>query len=107
MRVRRFRIDPTRFRRWRRVIAALAAAVILGSPELGLAEHLPIKTYTTVEGLAYNDINRIVRDSRGFMWFCTTGGLSRFDGYDFTSYGAEQGLPHREATDFLETREGE
>src|SRR5215813_15285213 len=71
------------------------------------AERLPINTYTTVDGLASNAINRIVRDSRGFLWFCTSDGLSRFDGYSFTSYGTGQGLPHREVSDFLETREGE
>src|SRR5262249_17692366 len=71
------------------------------------AERLPIKTYTTVDGLAHNNINKIVRDSRGFLWFCTGDGLSRFDGYTFTNYGTDQGLPHREVNDFLETRGGE
>src|SRR5262245_28935718 len=71
------------------------------------AERLPIKTYTTVDGLASNVINRIVRDSRGFLWFCTSNGLSRFDGYTFINYGTDQGLPHSEVSDFLETREGE
>ena len=71
------------------------------------AEHLPIKTYTTVDGLANNEINRIVRDSRGFLWFCTSNGLSRFDGYTFTNYGTSQGLPHGSVSDFLETRGGE
>ncbi len=70
------------------------------------AERLPIRTYTTVDGLAYNVINKIVRDSRGFLWFCTADGLSRFDGYTFTNYGTDKGLPQREVTDFLETREG-
>src|SRR5262245_56529006 len=102
MHARGFRIGPIPFGAWRGALAILAAAVLLASPGLGLAEHLPIKNYTTAEGLAYNDINRIVRDSRGFMWFCTTGGLSRFDGYSFTNYGSDQGLPHREATDLLE-----
>ena len=70
------------------------------------AEQLPIKTYTTADGLAQNTIHRIVRDSHGFLWFCTSEGLSRFDGYTFTNYGTEQGLPHRMVTDILETRGG-
>ncbi|MBI3950056.1 MAG: hypothetical protein HY314_06340 [Acidobacteria bacterium] len=56
------------------------------------AERLPIKVYTTADGLAQNFVNRIVRDSRGFLWFCTEDGLSRYDGYTFTNYGPEQGL---------------
>ena len=35
------------------------------------AEQLPIKAYTTAEGLAHNQINRIRQDSRGYLWFCT------------------------------------
>ena len=57
------------------------------------AERLPIKIYTTADGLAHNDVKRIVKDSRGFLWFCTAGGLSRFDGYAFTNFSTEQGLP--------------
>src|SRR5215510_6932837 len=71
------------------------------------AERLPLKSYNTADGLANNEINRIVRDSRGFLWFCTSEGLSRFDGYSFTNYGVDQGLPHRTVTDLLETRGGE
>ena len=81
--------------------------VILAMSSLTRAERLPIKTYTTVDGLAHNNINKIVRDSRGFLWFCTGDGLSRFDGYTFTNYGTDQGLPHRVVSDFLETRGGE
>jgi ligand-binding sensor domain-containing protein len=47
------------------------------------AERLPIKTYTTADGLPHSSIHRIVRDSRGFLWFCTGDGLSRFDGLLF------------------------
>ena len=33
------------------------------------SEQLPISHYTTADGLAQNAVNRIVRDSRGFLWF--------------------------------------
>src|SRR5438132_1809615 len=71
------------------------------------AERLPLRAYTTADGLAHNEINKIVRDSRGFLWFCTADGLSRFDGYVFTNYGTAQGLPHPYVNDLLETRTGE
>src|SRR5690349_14495129 len=44
-------------------------------------ERLPIRIYATADGLAHNEVNRIVKDARGFLWFCTAEGLSRFDGY--------------------------
>ena len=76
-------------------------------PSLVSAQQLPIKTYTTADGLAQNAVNRIMRDSRGFLWFCTEDGLSRYDGYTFTNYGVEQGLPDNQVRNMLETREGE
>jgi DNA-binding NarL/FixJ family response regulator len=62
--------------------------------------------YTTADGLARDEINRIVRDSHGFLWFATAEGLSRFDGYRFTNYTTDQGLPHRSVNDLLEARDG-
>jgi hypothetical protein len=41
--------------------------------------------YTTDDGLPSNLISRIVRDSRGFLWFGIRRGLARFDGYNFAS----------------------
>lgn len=71
------------------------------------AERLPLKPFTTPDGLAHNAVNKIVRDSRGFLWFCTGEGLSRFDGYAFTNYRTDHGLPHPRVNDFLETRGGD
>ncbi|MEP6819863.1 MAG: two-component regulator propeller domain-containing protein [bacterium] len=76
-------------------------------PTWVLGERLPLKAYTVADGLPNNVITKIVRDSRGFLWFCTGEGLSRFDGYSFTNFGVDQGLPHAIVNDFLETRNGE
>ena len=81
-------------------------ALLLASSAVGKGERLPIKTYTIADGLVSNKISRIVRDSRGFLWFCTEEGLSRFDGYTFTNYTTEQGLPSNWVDDLLETRSG-
>jgi ligand-binding sensor domain-containing protein len=67
--------------------------VALLAPALLHARRLPIKTYTTADGLARDAVYCIVEDSHGFMWFCTAEGLSRFDGYQFTNYRTEQCLP--------------
>ena len=96
---------------WRKGPVALAMAVwlslvMLPPPQIE-AERLPIKTYTIADGLAHDNVKRIVRDSKGFLWFCTSEGLSRFDGYKFTNYGIDQGLPSRIVSDVLETRSGQ
>lgn len=71
------------------------------------AKRLPVKAYTTADGLPRNQIYHIVRDSHGFLWVCTNEGLSRFDGYEFTNYGTEQGLPRSAVLDLIETRSGD
>lgn len=34
-------------------------------------------------GLSHNQVNCILKDSQGFMWFGTASGLNRYDGYTF------------------------
>jgi signal transduction histidine kinase/ligand-binding sensor domain-containing protein len=87
-------------------IALAAAASLLALPGSAPAGQPPIRTYTTGDGLAQNHVLRVVRDSRGFLWFCTLDGLSRFDGYLFTNYGMPEGLPHPNVTDLLQARDG-
>ncbi len=67
------------------------------------AEQLPIRTYTTADGLARDSIHKVVSDPLGYLWFCTSDGLSRFDGYEFVNYSVAQGLPHRIVYDLLIT----
>jgi signal transduction histidine kinase/ligand-binding sensor domain-containing protein len=86
------------------LLASLLALFL--APSFLQASRLPIKTYTTADGLARDFVLCIEQDSHGFLWFCTAEGLSRFDGYRFTSYRVEQGLPANFVTDFLETRHG-
>ncbi len=70
------------------------------------AERLPVKTYTSADGLGSSFINSMMRDSRGFMWFCTRDGLSRFDGARFVTYqiGDKNAQPSVES--ITETRDG-
>ena len=85
-----------------------AILIFLGTfPTLLKSELLPIRTYTTADGLAVNHVECIVPDSRGFVWFCTPEGLSRFDGYHVVSYGVKEGLAHRIVSAVAETRGGE
>jgi len=70
------------------------------------AERLPLKVYTSADGLGSSFVDSLTRDSRGFMWFATRDGLSRFDGKRFVTYqvGTENSAPGIES--ILETRKG-
>src|ERR1035437_7357242 len=48
---------------------------------------LTYRKYTTLDGLASNDIRVITKDKEGNLWFGTNeGGISRFDGTNFTTW---------------------
>jgi signal transduction histidine kinase/ligand-binding sensor domain-containing protein len=94
-------------KRIRHLPLAVVLVALFLAPVAIVAEQLPIRKYTTADGLASNAVACVKRDSRGFLWFCTAEGLSRFDGYTFTNYSVDQGLPDRLVTDFLETRNGD
>ncbi|HYO90021.1 MAG TPA: two-component regulator propeller domain-containing protein, partial [Pyrinomonadaceae bacterium] len=87
--------------------SALRACLLLAIQLTGAsAQQLPVRTYTVADGLAHDEVAKIVQDSRGFIWFCTTEGLSRFDGYRFTNYDARDGLSSVRVNDILESRRG-
>src|SRR6478609_9347707 len=69
--------------------------------------HFPVKTDTVADGLLRDSVYKIKQDSRGFLWLCTPEGISRFDGYGFTNFTTEDGLPDRHVNDFLQTSTGE
>ncbi len=88
----------------RRVLGGFALVLTLtGSAS---AERLPIKTYTTADGLAHLRVTCIVVDSRGFLWLCGPQGLSRFDGQGFATYGVPEGLANTRINNFLQTSLG-
>jgi ligand-binding sensor domain-containing protein/signal transduction histidine kinase len=89
----------------RRLYVALGVlCAVLEAPASGT--RLPVQIYTTMDGLGRDAVTCIVPDSKGFLWLCTSEGLSRFDGYQFVTYGVAQGLADRSVNAVLETRQG-
>ena len=86
--------------------ALLSWLLLSAMASSAMAERLPLRKYTTEDGLAHARVRRIVRDPRGFLWFCTVDGLSRFDGAEFVTYRTGDGLPDPWVTDVLATRDG-
>ena len=63
----------------------MAALMVIIIP-LALAAAYIFKTLDTRNGLMSSQINCILKDSRGFVWFGTPAGLYRFDGYTFKNF---------------------
>lgn len=80
--------------------------LVLLAPVLVNGERLPVKTYTVANGALRDNVHRIRKDSRGFLWLCTAEGISFFDGYKFTNFTPADGLPNRQVNDFLHSRKG-
>lgn len=68
----------------------LAALLLLISPTVVSAQapDNPMKftRITLDQGLSHLNVNAILQDQNGFMWFGTDDGLNKYDGYNFTVY---------------------
>lgn len=48
--------------------------------------NLEFNTLTNRDGLSNGQVNCILQDNRGYMWFATKSGLNRFDGFRFRNF---------------------
>ena len=64
----------------------LTALVVLSLSLFAQSEHYNFSKLDTYTGLSHNQINAILKDSDGFLWFGTLSGLDRYDGYSFKIY---------------------
>lgn len=53
--------------------------------------------YSTSEGLPQSQVNAIEQDEEGYLWIATFGGLARFDGTSFLTFGKSSGLLNNRA----------
>lgn len=52
----------------------------------GQGEYYHFSKLNTYNGLSTNQVNAILKDPDGFLWFGTMSGLDRYDGYSFKIY---------------------
>jgi ligand-binding sensor domain-containing protein len=50
------------------------------------SEHNNFSKLDFYNGLSHNQVNAILKDADGFLWFGTMSGLNRYDGYSFKIY---------------------
>src|SRR6266404_4237096 len=100
--------DETHENSWMELYVMLPRIVVLlalGAATLS-SRHLPIQVFATAQGLPRNFVECMVPGSTGMLWFCTSEGLARFDGYRFRVFGTEHGLPSRTVKDFVPSKLG-
>lgn len=84
-----------------------AGLILLIAPGALRAQRLSITAYTVADGLPHSYVKKIVTDSRGFVWFATRRGLSRFDGRQFLTYSTQDGLSIPSVNHLLITSRGD
>jgi diguanylate cyclase (GGDEF)-like protein len=67
---------------------------------------LPLRNYSTENGLASSQVNAIIQDKSGYLWFGCTGGVSRFNGQHFDTFREIDGLHHESCLQLFEDTEG-
>ncbi len=56
------------------------------------AQKFHFQNYNVQQGLIQSQVSAITQDHFDNLWFCTLGGISRFDGKVFTNYSETDGL---------------
>ena len=75
-------------------------------PVLLQAQEIYVKNYLVSDGLPSNNVYYVMQDSKGFIWFCTDLGISKFNGYEFKNLTIDDGLPDDEVFQLHEDKEG-
>ena len=74
-------------------LATVAVCLLAGATAPALAQRYHVRTYTESDGLPSSTINDVLQDPSGRMWFASRGGVTVYDGVEWTTYAAPQGLP--------------
>ncbi len=78
---------------WKVWVLLVLAQTVMLLPEKGSAQGntFRFEYYSQEDGLSNNQVHCSFQDKRGFMWFGTSQGISRFDGYRFTRFVNQPG----------------
>lgn len=64
-------------------------------------KNINFKKITIEDGLSQTTVQYIFQDSRGYMWFATTDGLNRYNGYEFKVYRYNKGSSESISGNFI------
>lgn len=71
---------------WFLLIFVITFSVVFTEDAIGKNKNINFKSLTIENGLSQNSVSSIFQDSEGYMWFGTSDGLNKYDGYNFESY---------------------
>ncbi len=71
-----------------------------------LVSHPAFIHYTVEDGLASSEVYQVKQDSKGYIWFATSHGVSRYNGYEFQNFSVTDGLPDNTVLEIFEDNFG-
>ena len=72
-----------------KILFALFVLFYLGHPSFVQSQEVRFTHLSVDRGLSQNSVHSIIQDQNGFMWFATSDGLNRYDGYSFRIFKNE------------------
>lgn len=82
------------------------AFLLLVAPFSMKAQNYQFKNYTVDNGLPSSEVYHVLQDEKGYVWFATDEGVSRFNGYQFKNYTNLEGLPDNTVLELYEDETG-
>ncbi len=70
------------------------------------AQNYALRHFDTNEGLPSSSVYHALQDTKGYIWFATDNGVSKFNGYEFTNYDISDGLPQSTILEVFEDYKG-
>ncbi len=89
-----------------RCLLSCLVLLYLMAPSPVLAQSTFIQHYSTKDGLPSNNCFFALQDSKGYLWFGTDAGVSRFDGRRFENFTIDNGLPDNQIIQIKEDKKG-
>lgn len=71
---------------WRPAIVMLFGALLLGASPAGDLENYSYRVWGAQDGLPEETVQAITQTPDGYLWVGTSGGLARYDGFQFTVF---------------------
>jgi len=75
-------------------------------PAIAYTQEPTLIHYTVEDGLPSNTVYYIYKDHKGFLWFATDKGISRYNGITFRNFTTFDGLADNEVFNFQEDYQG-
>lgn len=90
----------------RRIACNIVLLLLLALTLPCFSQDFPLIHFTKKEGLPSNMVYQVYRDSKGFLWFATDKGVSRFNGTRFETFTTSDGLTDNDVINLFEDHYG-